>query len=200
MHNWAKQMMECVKVKVDGMGIDNIEGEHLEELKSWVCIAKDIAEYDYYYNIVKAMKESGEEYGKDYDENGRYYSRTRDSRGRYMRRGYDMSVDDYKEHSPEYYRDMDRDSKNVMYYTESDMNSGANSNSKRGYESRYDNARRGYEQAKALNPNDDPSNMKAIENVFSVLEGDLNDMKGKMTGAEKTMARNKLNNIANMLN
>ena len=34
MHKFAKQIMECVKTKVEAMGIDNIEGQHLEELDS----------------------------------------------------------------------------------------------------------------------------------------------------------------------
>lgn len=29
MHKWAKQIMECVKAKVDGIGIDNFEGKIL---------------------------------------------------------------------------------------------------------------------------------------------------------------------------
>ena len=34
--------MECVKTKVEAMGIDNIEGQHLEELEKWTDIAKNI--------------------------------------------------------------------------------------------------------------------------------------------------------------
>ena len=46
MHKFAKQIMECVKTKVEAMGIDNIEGQHLEELEKWTEIAKNIVCYD----------------------------------------------------------------------------------------------------------------------------------------------------------
>lgn len=228
MHNWAKQIMECVKVKIDGMGIDNVEGQHLEELKSWVCIAKDIAEYDYYYHITEAMEKPEEEYGQTYDENGRYYTRARDSRGRFMkRRGYEMPMDtmnnrmtpeEYRTMTAERMRDMDR-MDGTMYYTETDkpvepiVENGNYSNvtsiaNRRatmgmgfdnGMNSRYDNARRGYEESKVLNPNDDPQNMKAIEKLFSVLEEDLKELKPQMTNAEKSLSKSRLANMSNML-
>ena len=119
MHNWAKEIMETVKTKVNGKGLDHIEGADLEELKSWACIAKDIAEYDYYYHITEAMKES--EYGEDYDEYGR--KGYRDSRGRYSRRGYPMGYDDMEisqggrgYENPERMRDMDKSRDGRMYY------------------------------------------------------------------------------------
>lgn len=190
MHKWAKSMMECIKTKVDGIGIDNFDMEKLCELEKWTCVAEKIAEYDYYYNIVKAMEESGAEYGKDYDENGRFYTPTR------MRR-YEMSPKEYREHEPEYYRDMDRHTKGVMYYTDSNMNMSNNNRSNNN--SRYDMAKRGYEDNKAMHPSDDSSNMKAMEEVISVFEEDMKGMKSKMSANEKTMARNKLTNLANML-
>lgn len=183
MHKFAKQIMECVKAKVDGMGIDNINGSNLEELKEWSCIAKDIAEYDYYYNIVKAMEESGAEYGKDYDENGRYYTRMRDGRGRYMRRGYEDDM-----HIPEYYRDMDRDSNNSMYYSEMPR-----------HESRYDRARRGYQESKMKHMGDDPENMDAIETIFDVLQSDIEELKPKMTANEMSRIKSKLNTLSSMM-
>ena len=48
--------MECVKTKVEAMGIDNIEGQHLEELEKWTEIAKNIVCYDKDYNIVEYDK------------------------------------------------------------------------------------------------------------------------------------------------
>lgn len=35
MHKWAKQIMECVKAKVDGIGIENFEGQNLDDLKGF---------------------------------------------------------------------------------------------------------------------------------------------------------------------
>ena len=73
-----------------------------------------------------------------------------------------MTPDDYREHSPEWYRDMDRHTKGVMYYTPvssgnsggqsgnstSGGNMGGNSGgSTRGYEDGYDEGqRRGYSE------------------------------------------------------
>lgn len=47
MHKWAKQIMECVKAKVDGIGIDNFEGQNLDDLKDFTEIAKNIACFDF---------------------------------------------------------------------------------------------------------------------------------------------------------
>ena len=58
MHKWAKQIMECVKAKVDGIGIDNFEGQNLDDLKDFTEIAKNIACFDKDYRINKAMEKS----------------------------------------------------------------------------------------------------------------------------------------------
>ena len=158
MHRFAKQIMECVKTKVEGMGIDNVEGQNLEELKVWSEIAKNIVCYDKDYNIVEAMEESENEDNmraiEMYDDypDRRYYDNYRyktsgrfapKGKGSYMpRRGYDeppyyhMNPDMYREHDSEYWRDMDRkDGK--MYYTEPITT-----------ESRYDKAKRMYTETK----------------------------------------------------
>lgn len=127
MHNLAKKIADCLKIKVEAMGIENIEGQDLVELGMWVDIIKDIACYDKDMRIIKAMDEAeeDEEYGEDEDR--KYYrGRRRDSRGRYMsdrgrRRGYEepmyytMTPDMMKAHDPEYWRDMDR-MDGRMYY------------------------------------------------------------------------------------
>lgn len=200
MHNWAKEIMECVKTKVNGKGLDNIEGKDIEELKAWACIAKDIAEYDYYYHITEAMEDS--EYGEDYDENGRKgYRRARDSRGRYMRRGYSNgsrgyeSWDDdgmmgYEESSTrgyrardEKYRDMDRDSRNAMYYSDGSM-------SRMMPQSRYENAKRGYEEVK---------DTESLTKLLEVLEGDIKELKPSMSQQDKATTRQKLTEWVNLL-
>ena len=55
MHKWAKQIMECVKAKVDGIGIDNFEEQNLDDLKDFTEIAKNIACFDKDYRIVEAI-------------------------------------------------------------------------------------------------------------------------------------------------
>ncbi len=194
--------MERVKSKIDAMGMDNVSVEHLEELKAWTCIAKDIAEYDYYYHITEAMEKPENEYGVNYDEHGKYYTQPRMSNGQFRtdmrRRGYDEMYD----RTPMYYEDMNvRD--NRMYYTTSDVGLGSsigasNMSTSRGYsESRYDMARRGYEEAKKMNPSTD--NMEKIQDVFEVLKSDMKEIKPKMTPAEKTFARTELTNMANSM-
>ena len=50
--------MECVKAKVDGIGIDNFEGQNLDDLKDFTEIVKNIVEFDKDYLIVEAMENS----------------------------------------------------------------------------------------------------------------------------------------------
>lgn len=61
MHKFAKQIMDCVKAHVDGIGIENFEGQNLDDLKDWTEIAKNIVCFDKDYNIVEAMKKSENE-------------------------------------------------------------------------------------------------------------------------------------------
>lgn len=206
MHKFAKQIMECVKTKVEAMGIDNIEGQHLEELEKWTEIAKNIVCYDKDYNIVEAMKEAENEDNmraiemyEDYPER-RYYDNYRyktsgrfapKGKGSYMpRRGYDeppyyhMNPDMYREHTPEYYRDMDRmDGK--MYYTEPITT-----------ESRYDKAKRGYEESKMTHKENTPESkqakMKDLEMYLKELSEDVTQLLADATPEEKAIVKNKM--------
>ena len=206
MHKFAKQIMECVKTKVEAMGIDNIEGQHLEELEKWTEIAKNIVCYDKDYNIVEAMKEAENEDNmraiemyEDYPER-RYYDNYRyktsgrfapKGKGSYMpRRGYDeppyyhMNPDMYREHTPEYYRDMDRmDGK--MYYTEPIT-----------MESRYDKAKRGYEESKMTHKENTPEHkqakMKDLEMYLKELSEDVTQLLADATPEERSMVKNKM--------
>ena len=206
MHKFAKQIMECVKTKVEAMGIDNIEGQHLEELEKWTEIAKNIVCYDKDYNIVEAMKEAENEDNmraiemyEDYPER-RYYDNYRyktsgrfapNGKGSYMpRRGYEeppyyhMNPDMYRDHTPEYYRDMDRkDGK--MYYTEPIT-----------MESRYDKAKRGYEESKMTHKENTPESkqakMKDLEMYLKELLEDVTQLLADATPEERSMVKNKM--------
>lgn len=214
MHKFAKQIMECVKTKVEAMGIDNIEGQHLEELEKWTEIAKNIVCYDKDYNIVEAMKEAENEDNiraiemyEDYPER-RYYDNYRyktsgrfapKGKGSYMpRRGYDeppyyhMNPDMYREHTPEYYRDMDRkDGK--MYYTEPIT-----------MESRYDKAKRGYEESKMTHKDNTPESkqakMKDLEMYLKELSEDVTQLLADATPEERSMVKNKMQVLTQKLN
>lgn len=149
MHKLAEKISDCLKAKIEGMGIDNISGQDLVELGMWTDIIKDMICYDKDKKIVEAMDEAEEseeamryiEMYEDYPRKG-YRGQPRDSKGRYMsRRGrrmgytqpiYDMMPDmDWDD--MEYQRDMDRNSHNRMYYTDGNMggssSSGMNSGS-----------------------------------------------------------------------
>lgn len=147
-----------------------------KELGEVVDAIKDIKEAMYYASITDAMKEA--EYGKDYDENGKFYTPIHQYRRPYM-----------NDTSMEHYRDMDA-GKGRMYYT--DMN---NMGTYQG--SRYEMAKRGYEESKLLNPGMD--NMKAMEKMFDSFEEEIRELEAKMTPNEKSIARNKLANISNMM-
>ena len=160
MHKWAKQIMECVKTKVEAMGIDNIEGQNLEELEKWTEIAKNIVCYDKDYNIVEAMKEAENEDNmraiekyEDYPER-RFYDHYRYADGRFApkgrgtyRRGYEEPP--YWHMTPEMYRDMDKEN-GRMYYTEPMYT-----------ESRYESAKRAYTESKELHKGNEPQDKEA---------------------------------------
>ena len=225
MHKFAKQIMECVKTKVEAMGIDNIEGQHLEELEKWTEIAKNIVCYDKDYSIVEAMKEAENddnmraiELYEDYPER-RYYDNYRyktsgrfapKGKGSYMqRRGYEeppyyhMNPDMYREHTPEYYRDVDKEN-GRLYYTETgNMNNVSNQNMRDYREGRSGMSRRGYmeskEQHKSNSQEDKQKKMLELEKYVDDLSNDVKEMIMDSTPEEKSMLKQKLMGMANNL-
>lgn len=198
-------------------------------------------------------KRMREEYGEDEGErrfydNYRYKSSGRfapKGRGSYMprggRRGYEeppyyrMNPEMYKEHSPEWYRDMDRAS-GKMYYTDVGNNGGQSGNSmsggnmggnssgstrgysdgydegqRRGYSegyergnrdgrsqggnSRYERAKRGYEETKEKHkgntPEDKRMNMAEFEKVLNIVLDEIDDMLEDAPPEMKNMAKTK---------
>ena len=97
MHKFAKQIMDCVKAHVDGIGIENFEGQNLDDLKDWTEIAKNIVCFDKDYNIVEAMKKSEDEKIMRMPEDYREWENMSDA---------------------ERMRDLDRMSRGKMYYSE----------------------------------------------------------------------------------
>lgn len=147
----CEKLMDAVNHELD-KGIENVNAEELGEV---IDMIKDLYEAKekmvkacYYKQIMEAMEES--EYGEDYDEDGPmddgrrgYRGQPRDSMGRFMsrrgrggrgrggRRGYEepmyrMTPEMYREHDPEYYRDLDREMQGRMYYS-GGSNSGSSS-------------------------------------------------------------------------
>ena len=143
MHKLAEKIADCLKAKIEGIGIDNISGQDLVELGMWTDIVKDMICYDKDKRIVEAMDEAEDaeesmkyiEMYEDYPMHSRkgYRGQPRDSKGRYMRKRYtepmyysrmmpEMDWDDM-----EYQRDMDRNSHNRMYYTDGNMGGSSSS-------------------------------------------------------------------------
>lgn len=140
-HCMVEKLAECAKCEVE----KGIEQLNTKEMGAVTDMLKDLCEAEYYAREAKEMEKEEEDEKKENeyflkmlkeeygDEEGekRFYSgqpRSRTS-GRFMRRGdgrrrgyeeppyYHMTPEDYKEHSPEWYRDMDRQTKGVMYFS-----------------------------------------------------------------------------------
>ena len=212
-HEMIEKLTKCAEMEFE-KGVENINAEEMGEVTDMI---KDLAEAEYYAKISKAMDES--EYGEDYDYMGAYdeYSRKgyrgqpRVSKGRYMSRrrmGYtEMMMPEMYDYSDmEHMRDMDRDY-GKMYYTDgmngnsrSGSSSGMSNGSSRGYsESRYDRARRGYEEAKATHKDNSPESkqqkMKELEEYMKSLAEDLTEAIQDATPEERTMAKQKLSSL-----
>ena len=196
MHKWAKQIMECVKAKVDGIGIDNFEGQNLDDLKDFTEIVKNIACFDKDYRIVEAMEKSEDnedimrmlEQYEDYPER-RFYDHYRYADGRFApkgrgtyRRGYEEPP--YWHMTPEMYRDMDKEN-GRMYYTEPMYT-----------ESRYESAKRAYTESKELHKGNDPQDkeakMRELEKYMKEMSDDLLNLMKGMSQEEMNMAKSKL--------
>lgn len=208
MHKWAKEILECVKTKVEAIGVDSFEGQNLDDLKDWTEIAKNIACFDKDYRIVEAMEKAEDEEEimemleryEDYPER-RYYNHYHYKNGRFapkgsgVRRGYEepyyhMTPEMYRDHDAEWYRDIDRKSKNVMYYTEPAKDN----------ESRYERAKRMYTETKdvhkANTPEDKTAKLKDLEAYMKSIAEDITEVIDGVTPEERAMIKNKLTVMA----
>lgn len=203
MHKWAKQIMECVKAKVDGIGIENFEGQNLDDLKDFTEIAKNIACFDKDYRIVEAMEKSEDnddimrmlEQYEDYPDR-RYYDAYRYANGRFApkgrgtyRRGYEEPP--YYHMTPEmYHRDMDRDM-GRMYYTET-----SSSGMRDAREGRSGMSRRTYMENKELHkantPADKEAKVRDLNTYMTELATDMSEIINDATPEEKSVLKSKL--------
>ena len=217
MHKWAKQIMECVKAKVDGIGIDNFEGQNLDDLKDFTEIAKNIACFDKDYRIVEAMEKSEDnedimrmlEQYEDYPDR-RYYDAYRYANGRFApkgrgtRRGYEEPPYYHMYPEAEHMRDMDRDDRGKMYYSEPAGNVSGSNNMSRSYsESNYDRAKRNYTETKELHKGntqeDKEHRMKSLDGYMKELSTDITHLLGDMTAEEKNLLRTKLSTLVSKI-
>ena len=197
MHCMIEKLSECAKIEMES-GIENVD---TCEMGKVVDMMKDLSEAMYYRTLTKEMDESDTEeimemFDKYGDDGKRYYDMWRYKSGRFApkgrgtRRGYEeppyyhMTPDQYKEHDPEYWRDLDRkDGK--MYYTEPIT-----------MESRYDKAKRGYEESKMTHKENTPEHkqakMKDLEAYLKELSEDVTKLLSDATPEERAMVRGKM--------
>lgn len=222
-----EKLAEAIRCEFD-KGIENV---NTAEMGKATDMLKDAAEAEYYARIAKAMEEAEkedeesqkymlkqlkEEYGEDdgrrYYDNYRYMRTGRfapKGRGTYMpRRGYEtpieyhMTPEMYREHDPEYYRDMDRDM-GRMYYTETGMSGNTGDSSRTGMrdgrEGRSGMSRRSYMQTKEMHPDNSQESkqmkMKELEKYMGELSGDITEMIAGASNEEKTMLKAKLQTL-----
>lgn len=204
MHEMIEKLTKCAEMELE-KGIDKIDAEEMGEVTDMI---KDLAEAEYYSKISKAMDEA--EYGEDYDYRGAYDEHERrgytgqprsKTSGRFMRRGdgrrsYMPMMRDYDWDNMQMDRDMDREH-GKMYYTE--PMTMCNDNQTHS-ESRYDRARRGYEESKAMHKSgsveDKKKNMESLEHYMKELSEEMAELIESMDANEKTMVRSKLQTLA----
>ena len=197
MHEMIEKLSEAAECEFN-KGIENVDTCEMDKV---VDMMKDLSEAMYYRTLTKAMQESDTEeimemFDKYGDDGKRYYDMWRYKSGRFApkgrgtRRGYEeppyyhMTPDQYKEHDPEYWRDLDRkDGK--MYYTEPIT-----------MESRYDKAKRGYEESKMTHKENTPEHkqakMKDLEAYLKELSEDVTKLLSDATPEERAMVRGKM--------
>ena len=114
-----------------------------------------------------------------------------------------MNPDMYREYTPEYYRDVDREN-GRLYYTETgNMNNVSNRNMRDYREGRSGMSRRGYmeskEQHKSNSQEDKQKKMLELEKYVDDLSNDVKEMIMDSTPEEKSMLKQKLMGMANNL-
>lgn len=197
-------------------GIENV---NTVEMAYAIDMIKDLAEAEYRATITKSMDESKkeeEEYNKILlrelkeefgDEAGkRFYDHYRYADGRFAPKGRGTYQRGYSEPyyhmTPEMYRDIDRDSRGRMYYTETKMNDGGTSNS-RIIESNYDRAKRNYTETKEMHrantPQDKEAKMRELEKYMKELSADITDLMSGMSQEEMNMAKSKLTTLVSKM-
>ena len=222
-----EKLAEAIRCEFD-KGIENVNTAEMGKATDMLKVA---AEAEYYARIAKAMEKAdsedeeadkhmlrqlkeqyGEDDGRRYYDNYRYMRTGRfapKGRGTYMpRRGYEtpieyhMTPEMYREHDPEYYRDMDRDM-GRMYYTETGMRENTGNSSRTGMrdgrEGRSGMSRRSYMQTKEMHPDNSQESkqakMKELEKYMGELSGDITEMIAGASNEEKTMLKAKLQTL-----
>lgn len=208
MHEMIEKLSESVKCEFD-KGIENID---TCEMKEAIDMLKDLSEAMYYRILTVAMEESSAEetmymfdrYGDDrrFFDNYRYKTSGKfapKGKGTYVgRRGYEepmyhMPLEVYRDYTPEELRDMDRNTRGVMYYTEP-MKDGRTSEMPM-HESRYDRAKRMYTETKDMHKagtaEDKQITLKEGEKFLNVIFDELEEVMDGSSPEMRSMVKTK---------
>lgn len=193
--------IECVNTAEMGAVIDMI--------KDLACAEKDAREAKEMEKEEEDEKEEEkhmlrmlkEENGMSEEDSRRFYDAWRYKSGRFApkgrgtRRGYEeppyyhMTPDMMREHDPEYWRDVDR-KEGRMYFSEPVRMDGM-----KHEESRYDKAKRGYEETKAMHkgntPEDKQITMREAEKMLNVVFDEIDEMLEDAPQELKNMVKTK---------
>lgn len=214
MHEMIEKLSETAKCEFD-KGVENVD---TCEMKEVIDMMKDLSESIYYRVLTESMLDADAEEIMDmfdrYGEDRRYYDHYRYKNGRFAPKGrgtyrrgymeppyyrikpeYELSVEDYKRMTPEELRDMDRKSRNVMYYTEPNKNVSV--------ESRYDKARRMYTETKdshrSGSAEDKTITLREGEKMLNVIFDELNEILQDASPEMRNMVKTKgLNHFQKM--
>lgn len=216
------EMQECLTEYAQNEFKKGIENVNTVEMAYAIDMIKDLAEAEYRATITKSMDESKkeeEEYDKILlrelkeefgDEAGkRFYDHYRYADGRFAPKGHGTYQRGYMEPvyrmTPEMYRDMDRETRGRMHYTETGIHdgSGTGMHDVRMSESNYDRAKRNYTETKEMHrsntPQDKEAKMRDLEKYMKELSADITDLMSGMSQEEMNMAKSKLTTLVSKM-
>lgn len=215
------EMQECLTEYAQNEFKKGIENVNTVEMAYAIDMIKDLAEAEYRATITKSMDESKkeeEEYDKILlrelkeefgDEAGkRFYDHYRYADGRFAPKGHGTYQRGYMEPvyrmTPEMYRDMDRETRGRMHYTETGIDGrGTGMHDVRMSESNYDRAKRNYTETKEMHrlntPQDKEAKMRDLEKYMKELSADITDLMSGMSQEEMNMAKSKLTTLVSKM-
>jgi hypothetical protein len=155
MHNKSMELAKWAYEKACEKGYDCLTSQDWDDFKDCMVVAEKGIKSEYYYRIIEEMKEGGE---------------------------YRMTPEMFKEHSAEWYRDMDI-SKGLRYYTEPIEHEKDVSKSEK--------ARQKYHEDKS---------QENFDHFTKELVSDLTDMWGTLDNASRTVIKTRLQTLLTKMN
>lgn len=215
------EMQECLTEYAQNEFKKGIENVNTVEMAYAIDMIKDLAEAEYRATITKSMdeyKKEEEEYDKILlrelkeefgDEAGkRFYDHYRYADGRFAPKGHGTYQRGYSEPyyhmTPEMYRDMDKYTRERMYFTETGIDGrGTGMHDVKMSESNYDRAKRNYTETKEMHrantPQDKEAKMRELEKYMKELSADITDLMSGMSQEEMNMAKSKLTTLVSKM-